>query len=263
MTDDLNLIALAAQHAGQLAIELKSEGLKIWQKDGGAGPVTNADMAVDALLKAELTAARPGYGWLSEETADDPARLTKDRLFVVDPIDGTAAFMKEKPWWAVSIAIVEAGMPIAAVVYAPEAGDNYLAELGHGAWLNGRQIRASACDSVEDCAMLGDGPMFKHPAWPRPWPETMRVETRNSIAYRICLVADGRHDAALALTAKSEWDLAAADLIAAEAGAVLTDHKGRGFEYNKPAPKMPSLVAAAPALHPLILDRVRHIERPS
>jgi myo-inositol-1(or 4)-monophosphatase len=259
MRDDLALIEQAAREVGVLARRLKAEGLKVWSKDGGS-PVTNADIAVDTLLRERLGAARPDYGWLSEETADDSDRRNRSRLFVVDPIDGTAAFVKEKPFWAVSIAVVEAGQPVVGVVHAPELDETFIAIAGGGAFLNGAPITASAIDAVEGCAMLGDKPMFAHPAWPTPWPE-MRIETRNSIAYRMCLVAEGRFDAAIALTSKSEWDLAAADLICREAGALVTDHKGRGYRYNQPDPSAPSLVCAAPALHPLILERVRHIER--
>ena len=261
MKADLALILETAREAGDLARKMKAQGLKIWSKDGGS-PVTDADIAVDLLLKTRLEAARPGYGWLSEETADDPSRLERSRLFVVDPIDGTAAFLKNKPWWSVSIAVVEDGKPVAGVVFAPELDETFTATVGGGAFLNDAGIRASARDRVEDCRMLGDAPMFRHPAWREPWPP-MTIETRNSIAYRMCLVADGRFDAALALSGKSEWDLAAADLICAEASAVCTDHKGRGYAYNQPNPRLPSLISAAPALHPLILERVRHIDLPN
>lgn len=261
MKADLALILETAREAGELARRMKAQGLKIWSKDGGS-PVTDADIAVDELLKARLEAARPDYGWLSEETADDPTRLERKRLFVVDPIDGTAAFLKDRPWWSVSIAVVEDGKPVAGVVFAPELDETFTATVGAGAFLNGAVIAASAQDRVEDCRMLGDAPMFRHPAWREPWPP-MHIETRNSIAYRMCLVADGRFDAALALSGKSEWDLAAADLICAEAGAVSTDHKGRAHAYNRPNPRLPSLISAAPALHPLILDRVRHIDLPN
>jgi myo-inositol-1(or 4)-monophosphatase len=258
---DLSLICEAARAVGETALQLQSEGLRVWSKDNNT-PVTNADIEVDGLLKAMLLQAKPEYGWLSEETADDPARLDRKRLFVVDPIDGTAAFMNYKPWWAVSIAVVEDGQPIAAVVHAPELDETFTAEAGQGAFLNGERIQASTTAELLNSGMLGDAKMFGHPAWRTPWPD-MRIETRNSIAYRLCLVADGRFDAALALSAKSEWDLAAADLIRREAGAVLTDHKGRSFSYNKPVPLMPSLICAAPAMHPLILERVAHIDLPN
>ncbi|MDB5456286.1 MAG: 3(2),5-bisphosphate nucleotidase CysQ [Caulobacter sp.] len=255
---DLDLILEAAREAGELALRMRGAGLEVRSKPGGS-PVTDADLAVDALLKARLTAARPDYGWLSEETVDDPARLTTDRQFVVDPIDGTVAYLKNKPWFAVSVAVVEAGRPVAGVVLAPALNETYAAAAGAGATLNGTAIAPGDAVDLEDASMLGDAAMFVHPAWPTPWP-AMRVESRNSIAYRICLVAAGAFDAAIALTPKNEWDLAAADLICTEAGAVLTDHRGDSFAYNRPVPLVPSLVCANAALHPLILARVGHID---
>ena len=255
---DLELIEAAAREVGEVALTMREAGLAIEHKENGT-PVTNADMRVDQLLKERLGAARLEYGWLSEETADNVDRLQQRRLFVVDPIDGTAAYMKGRPWWAVSIAVVEDGRPVAGVVHAPSLKETYLAERGKGATLNGQPIRASDIAEIEDCAMLGDAQMFLHPAWPRKWP-TMRVETRNSIAYRMCLVASGAFDAAIALSGKNEWDLAAADLICGEAGALATDHRGRAFIYNDPNPRAPSLICAAPALHPLLIERVNHIE---
>lgn len=260
MSEDLDLIEEAACEVGDIAEQLREEGLQIWSKEGGT-PVTNADLRVDQLLRERLGAARPEYGWLSEETADDAARLKQRRLFVVDPIDGTAAYMKGRPWWSVSIAVVEDGRPIAGVVHAPTLNETYAAEKGKGATLNGRPIRASDTTDIEDCAMLGDAQMFLHPAWPTAWP-SMKIETRNSIAYRMCLVASGAFDAAIALSAKNEWDLAAADLICGEAGALATDHLGRAFVYNDPNPRAPSLICAAPSLHPLLIERVNHIELP-
>jgi myo-inositol-1(or 4)-monophosphatase len=254
---DIDLIVEAARAVGEVAVRMQAEGLDVAIKEGGS-PVTNADLHVDQLLKQRLGAARPNYGWLSEETADDIARLSQRRLFVVDPIDGTVAFMKGRPWWAVSIAVVEDGRPVAGVVHAPALNETYIATKGGGATLNGRPIRASDVADIEDCAMLGDARMFLDPRWPRAWP-AMKVETRNSIAYRMCLVASGAFDAAIAMTAKNEWDLAAADLICAEAGALATDHLGRAFVYNDPNPLAPSLICAAPALHPLLLERVSHI----
>ncbi|MBQ1542400.1 3'(2'),5'-bisphosphate nucleotidase CysQ [Caulobacter sp. CCUG 60055] len=259
--DDLALIREAAREAGALSLAMRDAGLKIWSKDGGS-PVTDADLAVDAMLKARLGSARPDYGWLSEETADDPARLGKSRLFVVDPIDGTAAYLKGRPWFAVSIAVVENGRPVAGALYAPALDEMFEAAAGGGARMNGSAIAPSRAEVLEDCAMLGDAKMFVHPAWPRPWP-AMRVESRNSVAYRMALVAAGVFDAALALSPKNEWDLAAADLICREAGATAVDHLGRPFGYNRPVPRAPSVVCAAPALAPLILERVRHIELPN
>jgi len=117
LTADLDLIVEAAREAGALALRLRGTGLEVEYKPGNS-PLTNADLAADALLTERLRSARPDYGWLSEETADNTDRLDKTRLFVVDPIDGTRAFVKGRPWWSVCIAVVEAGRPVAAVVFA-------------------------------------------------------------------------------------------------------------------------------------------------
>jgi myo-inositol-1(or 4)-monophosphatase len=255
---DLELIREAAVEAGALALQARRDGLKIWSKPGGS-PVTDADIAVDTLLKLRLLTARPNYGWLSEETVDDPARLAIPRLFLVDPIDGTAAYLKGKPWFTVCIAVVEAGQPVCAVVYAPELDEMYEATVGGGAFLNGQAIHPSGRTVLEGCAMLGDAKMFADPRWPQPWPP-MRIASRNSIAYRVVQVACGAFDAALALSSKNDWDLAAADLIAREAGACVGDHHGRPFTYNRPAPMQRSLLCTTPGLHELILQRVGHID---
>ncbi len=247
---DLALLVDAAREAGSLAMERLGLGVTVQTKPGGS-PVSDADLAVDALLNQRLLTARPDYGWLSEETADDPARLEKSRVFVVDPIDGTVAFIKNKPWWAVSVAVVENGRPIAGVVFAPALDELYAAAAGRGATLNGAPLTTSRATTLDDAAVLGDARLLAPPAWP-----AMRLASRNSVAYRMALVAAGVFDAAIAPTSKNEWDLAAADLIGAEAGALSTDSLGRRFRYNQPDTRRPSLVCAGPALHSLILQRL-------
>ena len=258
MTGDLALLRDAAQEAGKLALELRKAGLTVWSKAGGS-PVTNADIAVDELLKQRLRAARPGYGWLSEETADDPARLEAKRLFIVDPIDGTRSYMKDGPWWVVALAVVEAGQPVAAVIYAPVQDETYEATTGGGARLNGAPIHPSAATELDQCAMLGDVGLFTRGTWAKPWPP-MQVTSRNAIAYRMALVAAGAFDAAVAMGPKADWDLVAGTLIAREAGARVTDHKGGALVFNTPSARNPSLVCAAPGVHPLILERTAPID---
>ena len=259
---DLELIVDAALEAGELAATLRRRGLEIEYKQADRTPVTNADLAADALLTARLRAARPDYGWLSEETADGAERLTRKRLFVVDPIDGTRAFLNDKPWWAVSIAVVEGQRPIAGVVFAPQLAETYAAAAGQGATLNDRPIRPSRATAIEDCGMVADARLFTLPHWPTPWP-AMRVEQRNSTAYRMCLVASGAFDAAMSLIPSHDWDLAAADLIAGEAGCFVGNHAGAAFVYNAATPVQANLVCAAPGLAPLILERLSHIAAPA
>jgi myo-inositol-1(or 4)-monophosphatase len=250
---DLNLIRDAARAAGDLALAERRRGLKVWSKSGGS-PVTSADMAVDALLKDALMGARPDYGWLSEETADGPERLSRERIFIVDPIDGTVAYMKDTPWWCVPIAVVENGIPVAAVIHAPALDETFVATRGGGAFLNDRPITASDVTTLDDASVLADARLLEGPHWPEPWP-VMRFEKRNAIAYRMALVAAGAFDAAIALTPKWDWDIAAGALIAEEAGGRVSDHHGRPWLFNRADPRQSSLICAAPALHPLIVRR--------
>ena len=258
MNDDLALIAEAAREAGELARALRRQGLTTEYKSGDNSPVTNADLAADRLLTERLRAARPDYGWLSEETVDDADRLGRRRVFVVDPIDGTHAYLKDRPWWSVSISIVEADRSVAGVVFAPDLDQLFAAAEGEGATLNDAAIRASEALALADCKMIADQRMFDHPAWPERWP-SMRVEPRNSTALRMALVASGEFDATLTIAPKSDWDVAAGDLIAREAGCVVSDHFGEAFRYNRQHPAQRSLICAAPGLAPLIMARVRHI----
>lgn len=256
MISDLDLIRSAALEAGALALALREDKLKIWAKAGGS-PVTDADLKVDELIKGRLMAARPDYGWLSEETVDDPARMARRRVFVVDPIDGTVAYMKQRPWFSVSIAVVEDGLPVAGVVHAPAVVETYEATLDGPALVNGVPIRPSDRQALEGASVLGDARTLEA----QPWPP-MLVENRNSVAYRICLVAAGAFDAAIALSTKCDWDLAAADLIARRAGALVTDAGGWPFRYNLESPVKHSLVCAPRRLHQLILDRIAPNQRP-
>jgi myo-inositol-1(or 4)-monophosphatase len=254
---DLALIRDAALAAGELALAEREAGLKTWSKSGGS-PVTSADMAVDRVLKDVLLSARPDYGWLSEETEDSAERLARRRLFIVDPIDGTVAYMKGKPWWCIPIAVVEDGRPVAAVIHAPALNETFCATLGGGATLNGQPISASDTDDLDDASVLADARLMEGPHWDEPWPP-MRYEKRNAIAYRMALVAAGAFDAAIALTPKWDWDICAGALIAQEAGAVVSDHHGRPWRFNQADPRQNSLICSAPALHPLIVRRTAPI----
>lgn len=257
---DLAVALEAAQAAGALAGGRFGGPLDVTSK-GSLGPVTDVDLAVDALLKDILGSARPDYGWISEETAVDGSRLERARSWVVDPIDGTRAFVNGKPHWAVCIGLLEEGRAVLGVVVNPVLGETFHALEGTGAFLNGARIEVSATPAIEGCRMLGDAQMFRHPAWPQAWP-MMTVEQRNSIAYRMCLVASGAFDAAVALSAKNDWDLAAADIIVREAGGIAGDHLGEPFRYDRPQPLQRSLVASGRPLHRLLIDRMEHIVLP-
>jgi myo-inositol-1(or 4)-monophosphatase len=262
---DLALIVPVITEAGAIARHYFGGEFKRWDKGKGQ-PVTEADIAVDRYLRETLRAARPGYGWLSEETDDDLTRLNTRTLFVVDPIDGTIAFMKGRPHFTISIAVVEDEVPVAGAILNPITGECFTAIAGSGAQLNGRAIGTSTATEVEGCHMLADKAMFAHPGWNnaplRPWPP-MEVENRNSVAYRMALVAGGGFDAMLALSAKRDWDLAAGDHILREAGGKVTGHTGEPLRYNNPAAIQPSVLGAGAALHPQLLARIKPIRLPA
>lgn len=255
----------AVRDAGAIARKFYRGSYRTWSKGKGQ-PVTDCDIAVDTFLRQRLSAARPSYGWLSEETECDSERLEKECTFVVDPIDGTVAFLKGRPYFTICAATVCNGEVLAGAVYNPVTGECFTALKGKGAKLNGKPIHVSARKELEGCRMLGPKTTFDHPpssiAPSDPWPP-MHVETRNSVAYRLALVACGTFDAAVALSAKHDWDLAAAGLIVQEAGGCVTTHTGAGFCYNGKTPVQPSVVAAGPLLYPQIIARVHDIPLPA
>lgn len=259
--DDRALIEQAVRSAGAIARKFYGTDYKKWDKGKGQ-PVTEADLAVDKYLRETLTTARPGYGWLSEETEDEPSRLKKQTIFVVDPIDGTIAFLKNRPHFTICVALVRDGRPVIGVVFNPILDECFAANDGEGATMNGKPVHVSDRAQLEGCRMCAARDMFEHPAWNnppnRPWP-SMHIETRNSVAYRMALVSNGVFDATLALSAKRDWDMAAADIIVREAGGIVTAHDGTIPRYNGEQAIQPSMISAGLKLHAEILSRVRHI----
>lgn len=241
---DLDLLTEAARAAGGIALRYWRKRPESWDKPGGAGPVTEADLAVNTMLHAELGAARPDYGWLSEETPDDAARLGCGRSFIVDPIDGTRAFIEGDESFAHSLAVAEAGRITAAVVYLPAKDALYAATETDGATLNGRPIRASGRVEAGQATLLTARPNLAAEHWKGGTPPPFRREFRASLAWRLCLVAEGRFDAMLSLRPTWEWDIAAGDLIARRAGARVTDRTGQAIAYNAAEPRAQGIIAA-------------------
>lgn len=253
---DLSLLLEAAQAAGEIAMRHFAGGREARDKPGGHGPVTEADLEVDRMLRGVLTAARPDYGWLSEESEDGPARLGAERVFIVDPIDGTRAFIAGEAAWGHALAVAERGRVLAGVMHMPRLGRTYAACLGGGATCNGAPIAASGRTEIDGARVLIGRPHLAPAHWPGGVP-AVEPGFRPALAYRICLAAEGRYDAALTFRDAWEWDIAAATLIAAEAGAVVTDASGAEPRFNSPAAQVPGLVVAGPVLHAQILARSR------
>jgi myo-inositol-1(or 4)-monophosphatase len=261
--EDLALLMDVARDAGRLSLEWLAKGARAWDKSPN-NPVTEADLAVNDLIRDRLAAVRPGYGWLSEETGDDPANRRQTRTFVVDPIDGTRAFVKGEPAFTVSIARLEKRRPVAGVVFNPMTNELFAASEGGGATLNGEPIRASMAETLADSRIIGHADLFALKAAGNPTPPMQFMRpVPSSLAYRICLVASGRWDAAIRLQPTHDWDIAAAVLIHAEAGGIVTDPHGAELRFNRASPIHPGVLAAGAMLHPLLMDRLKRTGRPS
>lgn len=219
-----------------------------WEKSPG-NPVSDIDLEVDALLRRRLGALDPAAGWLSEETADNADRLACERLWVVDPIDGTRDYLRRRPGWAVSIALIDHGRPIIGVLDAPALGQRWSAVAGQGAWRDGTRVRAGDRASMAGARVPAD-------TLPRVDSDLVLVPKPNSIALRIAMVAAGEADLVATLRWGAEWDIAAAVLIAHEAGAVATDAFGAPLAFNTPSAQAFGLIVSVPGIHDAAVDRL-------
>jgi myo-inositol-1(or 4)-monophosphatase len=252
---DTALLVARVREAGEIARKYFTQGAKVWRKQGG-DPVTEADIAIDVFLKGSLLAARPDYGWLSEESAQDPARLLARRTFIVDPIDGTYGFVKGRPQFTIVAAVVEDGRPQAAAIYNPITEEMFEASLGQGALKNDQRIGVSTHSDFDGARLLAERRFLEPSRWTTPWPGNIALDTRASIAYRMALVAEGAYDAMISLSQKSDWDLAAGDLIVREAGGRVSNEEGASLLYNRERPEQSGVVCAPSVLHARLLQRM-------
>lgn len=245
---DLTLLLDAAKAAGEIALKYFKSDVDTWDKGGGQGPVTQADLEIDQMLNAELLGARPDYGWLSEETEDNTDRLECDVVFIVDPIDGTRSFINGHENFSTSLAIAKNGVVRDAVVHCPVKKLTYWASAGQGAFMNGEPIAHNGANDVRGARILAAGSQMKSVHWKDQIPPVER-HFRSSLAYRLCLVAQGRFDGMLTLRDTWEWDVAAGDLICREAGAKVSDRLQGTPIYNQPKPALTGMIAATPLIH--------------
>lgn len=253
---DVALLTEAAREAGRIALRYWRKDPQVWDKGGEHGPVTEADLAVNDMLKAKLLGARPDYGWLSEETPDNADRLAVDTVFIVDPIDGTRAFVAGEETWAHSLAVAQQGRVTAGVVYLPAMDRIYVASATSAPMKDGEVIRCSGRDRLEGANILTTKANMVPEKWPGGVPEILR-SFRASLAYRMCLAAEGRFDGMLTLRDAWEWDIAAGALIAERAGAVVTDQTGVALRFNSPGAQAKGVLALPPGPHAEALARLR------
>ena len=252
-TATVEQLAEAMHEAGELALRTFRKPLRQWTK--GTSPVSEADIAVDLFLRQRLDRLARA-GWLSEETEDDPARLDCEQVWIVDPIDGTRAYLAGDPQWTVSVALATRGRPVLAAVFAPATQELFLAAAGTGATRNGVPIAASPGAHV--AGMKAVGPK-RHLKWLADVDGHFTTVPRiGSLALRLARVAQGELDIAFTGGTSHDWDLAAADLLVHEAGGALTNMSGRALTYNRSEPVHGALVAAGRDRHRALIDLVRN-----
>ncbi len=233
-------LAAAVRDAGSLALSMFGKQIKNWTKGPSSSPVCDADIAVNDLLRERLMASDDACAWLSEESADNAARLGARHVWVVDPIDGTRAYIAGQPDWAISAALVEDGRPIAACLYAPALDEFFAARAGAGSMLNGTPIAATPGADLRDIRVIGPQKFLDRLS--SAMPPFTRLPRGHSLALRLVRVAQGAADVAFAGGNSHDWDLAAADLLVHEAGGALTPLAGGTVVYNRPVPRHGMLV---------------------
>jgi myo-inositol-1(or 4)-monophosphatase len=260
---DISIMEEAAIAAGKIIMSYYRDGQQVSdaaevQQKSQNNPLTKADLEADRLLHKILMEARPDYGWLSEETVDNENRLNKQRVWVVDPIDGTKEFIVGIPQFAVSIGLIEDGRPIAACVYNPATEEIFLAELGAGTTLNHTPINTTPRSQLTGASCLASRSETKRGDWDC-FKSEFETTMMGSIAYKLSLVAAGRYDLTFTLTPKNEWDFCAGELLITEAGGQVSHKDGTNCIYNKKNPRIRSLLASNGPLHHDLLKRLKDI----
>jgi len=245
-------LADAVRAAGGVALAMFGKPVRSWTKGPSGSPVCEADIAVDELLRERLSALDHAVAWLSEESADDARRLSARYVWIVDPIDGTRAYIAGEPDWAISAALVEDGRPIAACLYAPALDEFFAARAGTGSTLNGKPIAVTPGAKLDGIRVVGPQKFLDRLS--TVLPDLTRLPRGHSLALRLARVAQGACDAAFAGGNSHDWDLAAADLLVHEAGGALTPLAGGTLAYNRPVPRHGMLVAAGRGRHAALIE---------
>ncbi|MGD1027617.1 3'(2'),5'-bisphosphate nucleotidase CysQ [Candidatus Binatus soli] len=252
LTRELTLAKKAARAAGEiLRGHWRRGGYEIGSK-GHDNPVTAADLEADRAIKQLLRDPFPGYGWLSEETADNDDRLECRRVWIVDPLDGTKEFIKGIPEFAVAIALVEDGVPVLGVTYNPIKREMYWAARGAGCHLNTRRVRVTRTRTLKRATVLASRSETARGEW-QVFRGMLKVSPTGSVAYKLAMVAAGKADATFTRSPKSEWDIASGAALVIEAGGTITDIKGREIRFNQRIVKLEGLIADNTALHAALM----------
>jgi myo-inositol-1(or 4)-monophosphatase len=242
--EDLQRIEAALTEGGEILSRYTPGEIEAAMK-AGDDPVTEADLAVDAALKRILP--RAGEGWLSEETADDASRLSCERTWIVDPLDGTREFVLGIPEFCISIALVENGIAAAGGIFNPATGEKIVGSRETGVTLNGEPVQPRTTGSLAEANVLASRSEVKRGEWePFERDFDFSIQPMGSVAYKFGLVAAGLADATWTLVPKHEWDIAAGVVLVAAAGGSVRSMPGEDLALNRPHPKLTGLVAISP-----------------
>jgi myo-inositol-1(or 4)-monophosphatase len=245
----------AAREAGTIIRHWYGRGVTVTEKSPDH-PLTRADLEANNCIRGHIGRAFPDDGWLSEETADSSERLTRRRVWVVDPLDGTKEFIQHIPEFCVCVALVEAGRPILGVSYNPATERLYVAVRGEGTTVNDAPARVSAEARLADAVVLASRSEDKRREWD-PFKPLMRVTLTGSVAYKLAELATGNGDATFTLTPKNEWDICAGSILVEEAGGRVTGLEGEPLVFNQPSPLRPGMIASNGVLHDALLEVTR------
>ncbi len=243
---ELQVAQEAAEAAGKVVLKYYEGDYHVSQKSRN-NPVTTADFEADTLLKEQLRTPFPDYGWLSEESRDDPARLDQEIIWVVDPIDGTKEFISGIPEFVISIGLVYRNRPVLGVLYNPVKGEMYAGSLGNGAFLNGRRLAVSGTEQLSQATLLVSRTETKNGHVDKFADYIKAFKPTGSVAYKLALAAAGVGDIFVSVYSKNEWDICAGDLVVSEAGGTMTDIHGNPVTYNNRETKIQDGIIAGNA----------------
>jgi myo-inositol-1(or 4)-monophosphatase len=224
-------------------------------------PVTRADLALDLALREELVDT--GEAWLSEESGDSADRRKHERVWVVDPLDGTREFVQGIPEWAVSIGLIEGSHAVAGGILNPAADFLALGALGLGCSLNGVAVTASSASSLDGALILASRTEFGRGEWETWTQANFNVQPMGSVAYKLARVACGLADATWTMVPKNEWDVAGGVALVVASGGWATTLEGDPLRFNRPKPALSGLVAAGPGLLNILTPGWLQASRPA
>jgi len=251
---ELNVVKQAAREAGDAILRIADEHYRKAAQQADRTVVTKADIEADNILQKHLRTAFPDYGWLSEETRDDPERLERERVWIVDPMDGTREFVMHVPEFVVSVGLAEKGEIVLGVILNPRSGDLFEAVRGEGTRLNGQSVRCDHEPNGKPKVEVSRSDIEKNRF--DGYQPYIELRPMGSIAYKLARLAAGKSDSTLSVTPKNEWDIAAGVCLVTEAGGRVTDLAGKPHSFNEADTLLNGVIAATPGAYETISEAV-------